>query len=396
MVAAADTDNIIEDNEIVGNANGIFLTAGVQGNTIRRNTILGNPPVQVAVDHTTNSGFDIKNMADASANTFAGNVCGTSINAPCPSTGPSLTANPNPIPVTANALVGVTTITWNAPYAQVIEIRIGSPNGTLLTTQGNRGSIQTGLWVSDGTTFYLQDVTDGKPLNSDSTLATVVLHLQRGAGASFHLWGGPRQGPFGAPAILVVLALCGIVIVQSGSRGKRVRIALGSAMLLAGFGFSLSQTMVLAQTSQTSPPSASSSASGRQAAATLDRMTSAGTSPNELAQYVFNAHGCKNCHTIGRDGKLGFTAKGKERAQGFEGCIRMLTAMTVIVGLPDNKRSPQQRQKAKRFEDFGCTACHKLAPGKLELTEVGAKLERLHLGCIDVEKLVASRNGPQN
>ena len=122
----------------------------------------------------------------------------------------------------------------------------------------------------------------------------------------------------------------------------------------------------------------------------LERMIAAGKSQRELAQYLFDTHGCKGCHTQGADGKLGFTAKGKERANGFEGCISMLTAMTVIVQLPEDRRSPQQRQKAERFAGFGCTTCHKLTPGKLELTEVGAKLTHLHLGCVDVQKVVAS------
>jgi parallel beta-helix repeat protein len=179
MPAAIDTDNTIENNEIVGNANGIFVTTGVQGNIFRGNTIVGNPPVQIAVDHTANEGFDIKNLADAGANAFEGNICRTSINAPCPSVGPSMTANPNPITVAGNAIVGSTTISWNAPDAQVIEIHIGSPDGTLLTQQLNRGAIQTGTWVSDGLTFYLQDVTGGKPLTSDYTLATLVVHFAK-------------------------------------------------------------------------------------------------------------------------------------------------------------------------------------------------------------------------
>jgi parallel beta-helix repeat protein len=74
----------MEENEVVGNANGIFIAAGVQGNTFRANTIVGNPPVQVAVDHTDNAGYDIKNLADGGANTFDGNICLTAINAPCP------------------------------------------------------------------------------------------------------------------------------------------------------------------------------------------------------------------------------------------------------------------------------------------------------------------------
>lgn len=127
----------------------------------------------------------------------------------------------------------------------------------------------------------------------------------------------------------------------------------------------------------------------------LDRMIADGKNNQELAQYVFDTYGCKSCHTVGHDGKLGFTEKGKERAKGFEGCINMLTKMTVIVQVAPEKRPADQRQKAERFQEFGCTACHKLSPGKLELTDIGAKLAHLHLGCVDVEKVVASRAGPK-
>ena len=42
---------------------------------------------------------------------------------------------------------------------------------------GIDGSAQTGAWVTDGMTFYLQDVTGGKPLTANNTLATLVVHL---------------------------------------------------------------------------------------------------------------------------------------------------------------------------------------------------------------------------
>jgi hypothetical protein len=106
--------------------------------------------------------------------------------------------------------VGQTTLSWNAPDAQVIEIHIGSPNGTLYTEQGNRGSIQTGVWVSDGLTFYLQDVTGGNPLTSDYTLATLVVHLQRPGLTS--VWRRPPGWVAGGSAIpLLGLVLCGFV-----------------------------------------------------------------------------------------------------------------------------------------------------------------------------------------
>jgi len=128
---------------------------------------------------------------------------------------------------------------------------------------------------------------------------------------------------------------------------------------------------------------------------TLDKMVAAGKSPRELAQYLFDTHRCKDCHTTGQDGKLRFTQKGKERAQCFEGCISTLKAMSVIAKVPENTRSATQRERAQRFEEFGCATCHKPATGKMGLTEVGAKLAHLHLGCVDVEKLLASSPAPQ-
>ena len=95
-------------------------------------------------------------------------------NGPAPA---SISASPNPIPVTGGATLGQTTLTWNAPDAQVIEIHIGSPTGPLFTQQGNSGSIQTGVWVSDGLTFFLQDVTNG-PAAAGNTVASVVVHLK--------------------------------------------------------------------------------------------------------------------------------------------------------------------------------------------------------------------------
>ena len=102
----------------------------------------------------------------------------TSLNAPCSAIGPSLTASPNPITVRVTS-VGSTTIVWTAPDAEAIEIHIGSPSGPLFATGGDRGSAQTGPWVSDGMTFYLQDVSGGNPLTSDYTLATLVVHIVR-------------------------------------------------------------------------------------------------------------------------------------------------------------------------------------------------------------------------
>ena len=125
--------------------------------------------------------------------------------------------------------------------------------------------------------------------------------------------------------------------------------------------------------------------------AALDKMIAAKKSQRELAQYVFDNHGCNTCHTVGENGKLGFTPRGKQLTNGFEGCIRTLTAMNVIAQVPANQRSADQKTTARRFDEFGCTLCHQIVPGKMGLTGLGVKLSHLHLGCVEVEKQVASK-----
>jgi len=128
---------------------------------------------------------------------------------------------------------------------------------------------------------------------------------------------------------------------------------------------------------------------------TFDRMVAAGKSQQELARYIFDKHGCKSCHTVGENGKLGFTERGKQIGKGFEGCISMLTAMNLIAQVPPEKRTPSQREKAVHFAEFGCASCHTIVPGKMGLTDLGMKLTHLHLGCVDVEKLTATATTPK-
>ena len=159
--------------------------------------------------------------------------------------------------------------------------------------------------------------------------------------------------------------------------------------IMAALVLSLCEGATPAQGSQGDPKRVTEPALGSSSTA-LDQMIAAGKSQSELAQYLFDTHGCRECHTIGSEGKLGFTAKGKERAQGFEGCISTLKAMSIIAKVPEDQRSATQRQRAQRFEEFGCATCHKVTPGKMGLTKLGAKLAHLHLGCVEVEKVLAS------
>jgi hypothetical protein len=113
--------------------------------------------------------------------------------------------------------------------------------------------------------------------------------------------------------------------------------------------------------------------------------------PNDLAKTVFETHGCKNCHTLENNGKFGLTERGKEVGKGFEGCIAMLTSMNVIAQVKEENRTAEEKQRAARFREFGCTECHQIVPGKMGLTKEGAQLKSLHLTCPDVEKLLTSR-----
>ena len=64
--------------------------------------------------------------------------------------------------------------------------------------------------------------------------------------------------------------------------------------------------------------------------------------------------------------------------------------MSGLATVPENRRSEQQRYKLARFEEFGCTFCHQANRDKMSLTIVGTKLSSLHMGCVEVEKQLAT------
>jgi parallel beta-helix repeat protein len=78
--------NVVEDNTIGGNINGILIQPNARDNIIRRNTISGNPPSQISREGF--AGFDIRDEgADGTRNTFQENRCITYSGpgpAPCP------------------------------------------------------------------------------------------------------------------------------------------------------------------------------------------------------------------------------------------------------------------------------------------------------------------------
>ena len=98
----------------------------------------------------------------------------TSAPAP-PSTGAknaSITADPDPIQACDGSGTGVTKLTWTSVGPAVVEMHVNSPNGDLFARTGANGTATTAKWVTNGMIFYLQDVSGGKSLTPENTLAT--------------------------------------------------------------------------------------------------------------------------------------------------------------------------------------------------------------------------------
>jgi parallel beta-helix repeat protein len=79
--------NLIEENVVVGNTNGIRVSAAAHDNVVRRNVITGNPPIQVSLSFPTSGGVDILDLSPATVgrNTFEDNLCLTSnVSGLCP------------------------------------------------------------------------------------------------------------------------------------------------------------------------------------------------------------------------------------------------------------------------------------------------------------------------
>jgi hypothetical protein len=88
-LVGSSSGNLIEENGIGGNINGVALfplsaTATPMGNLIRKNVIAGNPPTGVG----PLVGADIHDLSAAGSNTFRKNLCltyrGTATTPPCP------------------------------------------------------------------------------------------------------------------------------------------------------------------------------------------------------------------------------------------------------------------------------------------------------------------------
>ena len=69
------SNNVVEENGVGGNVNGLYIAPGAAGNLIRRNVFAGNPPVQLSPTIVTTVGADIRDFSAPGANIFEENLC---------------------------------------------------------------------------------------------------------------------------------------------------------------------------------------------------------------------------------------------------------------------------------------------------------------------------------
>lgn len=89
----------------------------------------------------------------------------------------TITADPNPIRVCDGSGLGETKLSWTSVGPNRVEVHVSSPDGALFAQTAPTGTSETAKWVTEGMTFYLQDVSGGKPLTAENTLATATLKL---------------------------------------------------------------------------------------------------------------------------------------------------------------------------------------------------------------------------
>ena len=110
-----------------------------------------------------------------------------------------------------------------------------------------------------------------------------------------------------------------------------------------------------------------------------------GKSPREIAKWIYDNHGCGECHTLTNTGLFGLTPLGQERAEGFEGCPGMLATVWETLAIAEEEWTQSQRKVRGDFVDFGCALCHDVGPTGVGLTEIGARAALLHMSCSEVD-----------
>jgi hypothetical protein len=89
-------------------------------------------------------------------------------------------ASPNPAPAGARSpALAATTVRWTSMGTDAVEVRVGMPDGPLLSRSSPSGTQATGEWVADGMVLYLQNVSRELPLTLANTLDLVRVRVKK-------------------------------------------------------------------------------------------------------------------------------------------------------------------------------------------------------------------------
>ena len=113
-----------------------------------------------------------------------------------------------------------------------------------------------------------------------------------------------------------------------------------------------------------------------------------GKSALHIATWIYDNHGCVECHTLTKTGLFGLTAQGETIAADFQGCPGMLTTVWETLTVAEEQWTPKQRQVRQEFVRFGCTVCHQVGPTGVGLTDIGARASLLHMSYSQVDALL--------
>ena len=113
-----------------------------------------------------------------------------------------------------------------------------------------------------------------------------------------------------------------------------------------------------------------------------------GKSAWDIAKWIYDNHGCVECHTLTQTGLFGLTPQGETMAVDFQGCPGMLTTVWETLTLAEETWTPKQRQVREEFIRFGCTVCHQVGPTGVGLTAIGAQALLLHMSCSEVDSIL--------
>lgn len=83
----------------------------------------------------------------------------------------ALAVEPCPVRVAGRDALFVVTLRWTAPAGQLVQLRVGAPDGPSMYQAEGEGRRATGPWAMDRLRFFLQDATHPQPGSPAATLA---------------------------------------------------------------------------------------------------------------------------------------------------------------------------------------------------------------------------------